>query len=1043
MQKDKQNRISCTMKTRCMRLLMLFLFLSGVGLQTHLQAQGNARLHISGIVKDETGEPLMGAHVKIKGTTTGTITDLDGKFSFSYTGENAVLEVSYLAYETFEQPIKGKTMMNITLYPAEHQLHEVQVVGYGTQKRVTVTGAISNVSGSELNKVPTASIGNMLSGVLSGVSSVQSSGQPGADNPEIYVRGIATLNTQNATPLMLVDGVERSFFQLDPNEIESITVLKDASSTAVFGVRGANGVIIVTTKRGTEGKAKVSGTFSYGIQQPTRLIELANSYEYATMHNEAMRNDGKEPSFSEEALQAFKNHSNPILYPDVDWMDMLLKSTAPQMNANVNVSGGTEKVKYFTSVGVMSQDGLFKNFDLDYNGNFYYRRYNYRANLDINFSRTSLLTINLGGRVEQKNEPNTRDTKEELFRTIYWATPMGGAGVVDGKWIMSNGDIIGQYKGTDGLSPYYGRGAAETVDNQLNLDLMYEQKLDFVTKGLKFHIKGAYNTGFSHTKNQGSSVNTYTPYYMKDLTWMDTDPNDKTVILMKSGTEGSLFYNEWTGLSRDWYAEVNVNYARDFGPHHVTALALYNQSKKYYPDKTAYKYIPTGYVGLVGRATYDYNSTYMIEFNVGYNGSENFKKGNRYGFFPAVSGGWILTQEKFMQGVTSVLNYLKVRASYGVVGNDKYYKSNEQQRFLYLPDVYYYGGGYNFGTGGSWSNGAYEGAMGNPLLGWEKAYKQNYGIDFSVFDSRLVVNVDAFLEKRNNILAQPQTYPAYAALQLPVLNLGKVENKGVELQMKWNDKVNTDFSYYVNFNLSYAKNKIVYMDEVPSKYEYTLKTGRPVDQPFGYKVRGFYYEGMPDVADHSFDFREGDVVYEDLNGDGVITKEDMTAIGYPKYPLLNAGLTLGFKWKGLEISALFVGATKTSRMLQETFRVPFSENMDRSLMKSQYEDRWTPATRETATLPIASFSGIQNNYKDSELWLKDASYLRLKNLEISYSFSFPFMRSVGMSELKIFANGYNLFTLDKLKIADPESSTSDRPGYPVLRVYNFGVNVSF
>ncbi len=998
---------------------------------------------VSGVVKDDTGEPVIGAGVLVKGTTLGTITDIDGHFSFRADDLNGVLVVSFVGMETQEIPMKGKGTFDIVLKSSNTLLEEVQVVAYGAQKKVTLTGSISSVNTDELLKVPTASIGNMLSGVLSGVSSIQSSGQPGGDDPDVFIRGISTLNTMNAKPLYLVDGVERSFFQIDPNEVENITILKDASSTAVFGVRGANGVIIVTTKRGKEGKAKINASFSYGIQTPTRMPEFVNSYDYATFLNEAYTNDGKDPKFTPEAVEAFRTHSNPIIYPDTDWMELLFKSSAPQTQGNVNISGGTERVRYFISMGMLDQKGFFKNHDTRYDANFNFNRYNYRANLDIDFTKTTLVAINMGGRVEKRNFPRSGDDINQLFRRIYWATPFSGPGIVDGKWIKGNSQYL-PVGLSDGLGNIYGRGYGSKTTNVVNLDLALTQKLDFVTKGLQFKIKVAYNSGYDHTKERATSIESYQPWYRKDVTWMEhpagSDPNE--VVYIQDGEDGLISYAESFGKSRDWYAEASFDWKRDFGLHHLSALALYNQSKTYYPDSD-YPGIPRGYVGLVGRVTYDYDNKYLIEGNVGYNGSENFAPGNRYGFFPAVSGGWVLTQEEFLKD-NPVVNFLKIRASYGIVGNDRYhpYGTGFMDRFLYLPNSYFIGSGYQFGTGTSWSPGAYEKSFGNSGLSWEKSAKQNYGIDFSLFNQKLSGSIDYFYEKRTDILAKASTDPIIHAMSLPVLNLGIVSNKGVELNLKWNHKINS-FRYWTNLNVSYAKNKIVYQDEVPSEYTYTLKTGHPVGQPFGLKVRGFYYEGMEDVADHSYVLKEGDVVYEDLNHDGKIDDNDKTAIGYPSYPLLNAGLTLGFEYKGFDFSMLWVGATKTSRVLEETFRKPLGETYDRSLMSHQFTDRWTPETAATAKLPRATIDGVKNNYRDSELWVKDASYLRLKNIEIGYNFRLPFMPKIGMEKMRVFMTGYNLLTFDKLKISDPESMSSGVPQYPVMRVINFGLNVSF
>lgn len=998
---------------------------------------------VSGIVKDDTGEPVIGASVLVKGTTSGTVTNVEGYFSVRVNDLKGTLIISFVGMEAQEIPIKGKRNFEIILKSSNMLLEEIQVVAFGAQKKVTLTGSISSVNTDELLKVPTASIGNMLSGILSGVSSVQSSGQPGGDDPDVFIRGISTLNTTNAKPLYLVDGVERSFFQIDPNEVENITILKDASSTAVFGVRGANGVIIVTTKRGKEGKAKINASFSYGIQAPTRMPEFVNSYDYATFLNQAYENDDKNPKFTPEAVEAFRTHSNPLIYSDTDWMELLFKSSAPQTQGNVNISGGTERVRYFISMGMLDQKGFFKNYDTRYDANFNFNRYNYRANLDIDFTKTTLVAINLGGRIEKRNYPHSGDDLNQLFRRIYWSTPFSGPGIVDGKWVKGNSQYL-PVGLSDGLGNIYGRGYGTKTTNVVNLDLALTQKLDFITKGLQFKIKVAYNSGYDHIKERGTSIESYQPWYRKDITWMEhaegSDPNE--IVYIQDGEEGLIGYGESFGKSRDWYAEASFDWKRDFDKHHFSALVLYNQSKAYYPESN-YPGIPRGYVGLVGRVTYDYDNKYLIEGNVGYNGSENFAPGNRYGLFPAVSGGWVLTQEGFLKD-HPIINFLKIRGSYGVVGNDRYYpyKNNFMDRFLYLPNSYFIGGGYQFGTGTNWSPGAYEKSFGNSGLSWEKSAKQNYGIDFSLFDQKLSGSIDYFYEKRTNILAKASTDPIIHAMNLPVLNLGIVSNKGVELNLKWNHRIEK-FRYWINLNLSYAKNKIVYQDEVPSEYTYTLKTGHPVGQPFGLKVRGFYHEGMENVADQSYVLKEGDVVYQDLNNDGKIDDNDMTAIGYPNYPLLNAGITLGLEYKGFDFSMLWVGATKTSRVLEETFRVPLGDTYDRSLMRHQFEERWTPETANTAKLPRATIDGVKNNYRNSDLWVKDASYLRLKNIEIGYNFRLPFMPKMGMEKMRVFMTGYNLLTLDKLKISDPESMSSGMPQYPVMRVINFGLNVSF
>lgn len=1008
-------------------------------------AQQNA-IKVIGTISDDLG-PIAGASLAIKGTSKGTLTDMEGNFSLEIP-VGSTLIASFIGYEDKEIKYNGEKKLQIILKENVHELEEVQVIAYGTTKKVSVTGSISSVNSEELLKTPASSMANALTGKVTGLSTVQSTGQPGADDPSIYVRGVGSLSENLSKPLMLVDGVERSFFQLDPNEVEDISILKDASATAVFGVRGANGVIIVTTKRGKEGPAKVNFSTSFAIQSPTRMPKFANSYEYATQYNSAQRLDGVAEeglAFTEEAIEAFRTQSNPMAYPDTDWVDMLIKKTALQTQHNLSISGGTKSIRYFSSLGVFTQDGLFRGLEKDYNSNFRYNRYNYRINLDIDVTKSTTMKINLGGRVNDKRSPNYEGNSNiaYLFRDIYWATPFSGVGVVDDKWIVSDSKKIAKLPGDvrDALYPYYGKGYNTSDGNMLNFDFILEQKLDVITKGLKAHFKGSYNSGVVHNKLRAGSY----PNYEAVLN------DDGTIHLKKNGEKTALGFNESIGKSRDWYAEVALNYKRSFNKHNVSGLVMYNQSMKYYPGGQ-FPGLPTGYVGVVGRATYDFNTRYMVDANIGYNGSENFAPGKRFGVFPAASVGWIVTEEKFMKPLTSVLNYLKLRASYGIVGNDR---TNDASRYLYLPDSYNpKSGSYNFGTNVSTSiPGASESKKGNPDVTWETAAKQNYGADFYLFDSKLKFNVDYFIEKRKDILTTRKIVPGYLAVNLPIANIGKVNNKGVELNVQWRDRIN-EFQYNIGFNLSYAKNKIVYMDEIDYPYDYMKRTGKPVGQQFGYKHDGYFseedvrvyeQERGKSIPDHGASFfpKPGDVKYKDLNGDNKIDNYDIGAIGNPIYPLLTGGLNLGFSYKGFDLSMTFSGATKTSRMFGDIFREPFGATNSRSLMKYMIEDAWTPEKGDAAKAPTISFGSKQNNYVDSDLWLRDASYIRLKNIEFGYTFNRKLLKKAHLQNLRLFVSGYNLLTFDKLKIVDPETRPSNTSMYPVVRVFNLGLKVGF
>ena len=878
-----------------------------------LVAQQVNKKVVTGVVSDDMG-PVIGATVSVKGTTNGVVTDLDGNFKLTVP-VGATLVISFIGYEDKEIVFIGEPQLNVKLSEYVTALDLVQVIAYGSAKKVTITGALSSVKSDEIMKSPVGSIANAISGKVPGLSSVQSSGQPGADDATIYVRGVGSLSTNLSSPLCLVDGVERSFSQLDPNEVEDITVLKDASATAVFGVRGANGVILVTTKRGSEGKAKVSFSTSAALQLPTRIPDFANSYDYANAFNNAQLRDGvleENLTFTPEMLEAFRTHSNPIMYSDTDWTDMLIKNSAWQTQHNFNISGGYKRVKYFASLGIYTQDGLFNMFDTgDYDSGFKYNRYNYRVNMDVDVTKTTSMKINLGGRLTDKREPNydngTSKTVAYLFRDVYWTPPFAGPGIVDGKWVTLNETLYGGFgKIYDALNSYYGKGYNTIANNVINFDFSLQQKLDMITKGLKVHIKGAYNSGVSITKKREGRAARYEAFLGE---------NDE-ILLKKTQETTTLSYNESTGQSRDWYLEAALNYSRKFGHHNVSALAMYNQSMKYYySDK--FPGIPRSYVGLVGRATYDYKTRYMVDFSVGYNGSENFAEGKRFGFFPAGSAGWILSEERFMSSLKPYLSYMKVRASYGIVGNDRV---SDGSRFLYLPDSYIISSGnYGFGSSNDYKlPGAIESKIGNPNVTWETASKQNYGVDMHFFDGHLKTSFDYFVEHRKDILLTRKLDPGYLAVKLPTVNMGKVDNKGFEVTARWEDKIQ-NVSYYVGTSWSYAKNKIIFQDEIPQPYEWMEQTGRPVGQQFGYVTDGFFSQedvekyvinkGMEGgIPDHNFSPKAGDVKYRDLNGDYKIDDKDVAAIGYPKYPLLTGNMSLGFSWNDLDFSMVWSGA---------------------------------------------------------------------------------------------------------------------------------------
>lgn len=1019
---------------------------------------------VNGTVVDDTGEPVIGATVMVEGTSNGTTTDLDGNFSLKV-AKNAKLKITYIGYDP--QTLPAKNGMKVVLKTNSVVLGGVEVVAYGVQKKVTVTGAIASVKGEELTRTPVASVNNVLAGQLTGVTTVQTSGEPGADAATIYVRGKGTWAKDGAKPLIQVDGVERSMEGIDPEDIESITVLKDASATAVFGVRGANGVILITTKRGKEGQARVDVSTSFSLVTPTEMVKQASSYEYATFYNQMQLNDYEgpmesfTPQFSDEIIQKFKDGSDPIRFPSIRWADYTMKKRTLQTKSNVNISGGTKDVRYYVSAGLMTQGGMFKEFGYDEGFSYNYERFNYRANLDLDVTPTTTITLGVAGLISNQKRPRSGEGTTALIRAMYQAVPFSSAGIIDGRPIFTTTDV-----GADGLAlPINGGsgftyilgsgntgGAYHDNYNKLETDLQLNQKLDFITKGLSFRAKGSYNSQFGVRKEITVNRATYNPVMQPD----------GSILYRKNGNDDKPAYKETPSKARDWYAEAALNYNRTFGFHTVGALVLYNQSKTYYPKE--FSDIPQGYVGLVGRVTYDYDNRYMAEFNIGYNGSENFHPDRRFGTFPAGSIGWIISNEKFFQPVTKVVDFLKFRASIGLVGNDKIAGT----RFMYTSDPFgqntdlaarpAIGYAYNFGIDNTTSTpGWVELQKNNPDVGWEKALKQDYGVDIYVLNSRLRANFDYYREHRTNILLQDLTAPSYVGYAVPYANLGVVDSWGWEVSLQWNDKINNDWRYWVNVNLSHNQNKIKEMKEAPLNNDYQYQKGHRIGARSQYKFFRFYDSETPALYEATFgkpypeqlmELKDGDAVYVDLDGDGKITPNDMTrALGYTDDPQYVAGLNFGVVWKGLELSMQWTGAWGVSRMIEDVFRNPFQSrtgNNDGGLLSYHLTNTWNPdAPGQNYEYPRASWTHYNNNYATSTLYEKDAKYLRMKTVQLSYTIDAPFVKKIGMRNMMVALSGYNLLTFTPYKWGDPESVGSALPQYPVQKTYTVTLKLNF
>ena len=1027
---------------------------------------------VKGTVIDNDGLPVIGAAVTIKGTTNGVAAGADGSFVITVPGETAVIEVSALGYSTQEVKIGKQRTLTVVLQDDTQSIEATVVVAYGTQTKATVTGALTTIDSKTLVKAPVADVTNVLAGQMPGVSTIQETGQPGEDYAKIYIRGVGSLSESASTPLILVDGVERPLNTVDPNEIESLSILKDAASTAVFGVRGANGVIIVTTKRGDTGKPKISVSSITGVQMPMSYIKQSNAYDFARYYNVYQWNDGKEQQdlyFTPEAIEAYRTGSDPIMFPSTNWNEVMFRKAFLQTKNNINISGGSDKVRYFVSMGYMFQNGLLKAIPgVDYDNNYTYNRYNYRANLDFKLTETTDMHFNISGVIGDTHEPyNDRDNIWTL--TMLWAHPVASPGVVGDQVFpsVSTSALPSGLTKWNGWEYYYMSGYTDKYKTTLGMDLTINQKLDFITEGLSASIRGSYDASMSMTKKRiGGSGLHYT--YEYDSWTKDSptyglpinDPDfDKTYKVIVSDSEAPLSWKDPdTDDDKSWYLEGRIDYSRKFAhAHNVSALLLYNQSRDYYPSK--YSYLPRGYVGFVGRVTYGYKDKYLVDFSAGYNGSENFAPGKtRYGFFPSASVGWVISEEKFMKRVGFV-DFLKIRGSIGLVGNDQ----GQSTRFMYMEGTWNEEGSYYFGTNNSGGVPRYElGTPGNLGITWEKALKSNIGLDMDLFGKRLHFSGDIFNERRTNILVKPNSLPGVIAFTPQNMNRGEVNNSGYEVELGWRDHIG-DFTYDINANVTFARNKIIFMDEVDPAEPYQAQTGGSTNRHLLYIFDRLYQKSdfitdengnrvlNPELPQPAGTVYPGDCKYKDLNGDMKVDGLDKMYTGFPDRPEYVFGSNWKFGYKGFNLALNWVAATNVNRVWNADYRIPFTNSGHRGLLQMFAErswidndNPWAPG-REDGDLPRFTKTNYPWNSEDSTLWTVDASYLRLKSASFGYTFSRNrFFDKLGIGSFGIMFTGYNIFTISKMTLQDPEAKSSSSAGtYPLVKTYNLSININF
>ena len=1003
---------------------------------------------VTGIVKDQTGEPIIGASVLEKGSTNGVITDLDGNFKLTVSNAvKAVLQISYVGYKTQEISVNGKTLLEVVLKEDTELLDEVVVVGYGAQKKESVVGAISQVSSKELLASPAANVSQAIAGKIPGVITTQTSGAPGQDDTKINIRGRATF-AGDGSPLILVDGVERTFSQIAPDDIETISVLKDASATAVYGVRGANGVMLITTKRGRDQKPEVNLTANWQIQSPTRSDTYLDSYQSVVLLEEALKNDGLPSQFSANDIEMYRKSAagelsglDAMLYPNVDWYDEVLKKSAPAQRYNVSVRGGTKRMRYYASAELYDQKGLIKELSQDMYGNSSspsYRRYAFRANMDLFLTKDLTFSVNFGTRFEERRGSNTSESSTysqtfyELNHTPGWLFPVS--------YEVQNGESTKTLYG--GSSQYQSnivaalaKGGYYRATNTINeTNFILDYKMDWLTKGLSAKGMVSFDYDSYYKKMFKADFATY------ELN--DRDNYESMDAYNQFNSDGELAYSKENSTTYKLYMEAQVNYARQFGKHDVTAMVLYNQNDYRYNSELAKRY-----QGLVGRVTYGYDDRYLAEFNAGYNGSENFLQGKRFGFFPAVSLGWRISNEEFMAGTAQWLNNLKIRASYGEVGNDIYTVNGTAQRFLYEEKWSQVSNAYYFGSSGK--TGIYESQYPNLGVTWERAHKYNVGLEFGLWNGLLNGNVDVFYEKRNDILTSYLTRPQWVGVALAAGNLGETKNSGYEIELKHNNRINEDLSYNVGLTYSHARNEIISMDEPELKTAYRKREGNPISQYFGLIAEGFVTQAdldNPDFPVSTFGtVKVGDLKYKDANGDGFIDDRDESRIGYSDIPENTYALSLGVNYKGWGFSVMFQGVDHVSRYYDAEAMYAFVSG---GKVKEHHLERWNPAQSEAYNLQHANYPLLHyDNYGDhnqrtNSFFLKNGSFVRLKNIELSYTLPENWSKVAGMSNCRLYVNANNLITWDHLNnLTDPESNGSNR--YPIMKTVNFGVNIKF
>lgn len=994
-------------------------------------------IQVTGKVTDEKALPLYGVTVSLKNSTTSTSTQKDGSYSISLPDGNGVLIFTYVGYAAQEVPVNNTKEINITLKGQATGLEDVVVVGYGQQKKISTIGAISTAKAEDL-KQPVANMTNLVAGRIAGVVGVQRSGQPGYDNAEIYIRGISTFT--NSSPLVLVDGVERDFGNVDPEDIASFSILKDASATAVYGVRGANGVVIIQTKKGKIGRPTINAQYDQGVTQFTKIPEFADGVTYMQMANEAYHSSNPNdplPKYTQERIDKTASQVDPDLYPNVNWFDELFKKSGQNRRARINASGGSENAQYYLAIGYYDEKGLYKTDQLaNYNSAIKFTRYNFTSNLTLKVTKSTKVDFGASGWISNANYPGS--SVGDIWGAAYLLPPILIPPV------YSNG-LHSQLRTGDIFNPYSRltqTGYVSEFKSQLWSNIRVTQELGSLLKGLSATAMFSFDNYNEHKISRTKSVDGYLA--------RGRDTAGKLLLDQTSIGTSFLGYNRTNGGSRQFYTEAALNYNNSFGKHSVTGLILYNQSDRV--DAFAGDFIssiPFRYMGVAGRGTYGWDNKYLAEVNFGYNGSETFAPKNRFGFFPSYGVGWVISEESFFEPLSKIFSFLKVRYSYGLVGNSNI----GGRRFAYISTVgggnRYMDGNYTYGANGTNQTiNALDIGDYAVDVSWEKAKKQNLGLEIKTWNNAVSLTVDLFREDRTAIFRQRGDVPNYVGvLSLPYANLGEVHNRGIDATLDINKQIGRDWQIGFRGNFTWTRAKVIDDANAPWPYPWQQRIGRKFGQRFGYTDLGLFKDDK-DVANSPYQTgtnKAGDIKYKDLSGDGKIDSYDQGPIGYGSFPEIVYGFGPTISWKGFAIAGWFKGISNVDISLNGDGLQPFSQGGERGNLMAQITDRWTPGNTNPRPLyPRLTYGNDNMNYANSTWWVKNGAFIRLQTVQLSYDFArTKWLKYIGMSNLSLYFIGYNLWTKSEFDMWDVELGDGKGAQYPLTKTFNFGIKCSF